>query len=178
MEIRAVDIGGAFVIGIEPQRDPRGFFARTYCAETFAGAGMPFGAIRQTSLSHNRSRGTLRGMHFQAEPYPEAKLVRVASGRIYDVIVDLRRRSPTYLAWFGIELDAVDHQALLVPAGCAHGFLTLADDSVVTYAMDADYDPALARGVRWDDPSFAIAWPLRPDFISERDRTWPDFRAS
>jgi dTDP-4-dehydrorhamnose 3,5-epimerase len=115
-------------------------------------------------------------MHFQDEPSPEAKLVRVAAGRIYDVIVDVRRSSPTFLRWYGIELDAAHHATLAIPSGCAHGFVTLADDSVVSYAMDADYDPDHARGVRWNDPAFTIAWPLLPGTISERDRTWPDFR--
>jgi len=175
VKLAPAKIPGAFTIDIAPNRDERGFFARIYCHETLRAAGAEFRTIRQTSISFNKERGTLRGMHWQAEPAPEGKIVRAISGRIFDCIVDLRRDSATYLQWFGITLDAAVHNALLIPPGCAHGFLTLEDDCTVEYTMDADYAPALARGVRWNDPKFGIAWPAQPLAMSERDRTWPDF---
>jgi dTDP-4-dehydrorhamnose 3,5-epimerase len=168
-------IPGAFSILIEPHGDERGFFARTYCAETLKRASAQFGTIRQTSISFNAQKGTLRGLHWQAAPKPEGKIVRASRGRIFDCIVDLRRDSPTYLNAFGIVLDAAAHNALLIPQGCAHGFLTLEENCAVEYFMDADYAPELARGCRWNDPAFAIAWPAEPLAMSERDRTWPDF---
>ena len=176
MKLAPTKIGGAFTIGIEPRKDERGFFARTYCFETLRAAGAPFGSIRQTSVSFNNERGTLRGLHWQAEPKPEGKIVRVSRGRIFDAIVDLRRDSPTFRDWFGIVLEREAHNALLIPPGCAHGFLTLEDNCAVEYIMDADYAPELARGCRWDDTAFAIAWPAAPKAMSERDRTWPDFK--
>jgi dTDP-4-dehydrorhamnose 3,5-epimerase len=168
-------IPGAFVIEIESRRDERGYFARTYCFETLRKAGAQFDTIRQTSISFNAERGTLRGLHFQVEPKPEGKIVRASAGRIFDCIVDLRRSSPTHRQWFGIELDAAAHNALLIPPGCAHGFLTLQDNCAIEYFMDADYVPELARGCRWNDSAFGIAWPATPAFMSERDRAWPDY---
>lgn len=175
MKLTATKIAGALVIEIEPIVDVRGFFARTYCMETLRAAGAQFGSIRQTSISNSKQRGTLRGLHWQAEPKPEGKIVRVTAGRIYDVVVDLRRNSPTYCDWFGLELDSHRHAALLIPAGCAHGFLTVEPDCTVEYTMDADFAPDFARGARWDDPAFGIVWPFAPLSISERDRTWPTF---
>jgi dTDP-4-dehydrorhamnose 3,5-epimerase len=162
-------------IEIAPLRDARGYFARTFCVDTLRAAGAQFGPVRQMSISVNDRKGTLRGLHWQAEPRPEAKIVRPVRGRIFDVALDLRPGSPAYRRWHGAELDAERQDALLIPPGCAHGFLTLQDDCAIEYIMDADYDPALARGARWDDPAFAIAWPLRPAVIGERDRAWPDF---
>ena len=175
MKLIPTKIPGALAILLEPHRDERGFFARTYCVETLRAAGAEFGTIRQTSISFNRMRGTLRGMHWQAEPRPEGKIVRASAGRIFDCIVDLRSGSPAYLSWFGVVLDAAAHDALLIPPGCAHGFLTLEDDCTVEYIMDTDYVPELASGCRWNDPAFGIAWPAPPATMSERDRTWPDF---
>ena len=175
MNLTPTKIPGAFVIEFESQGDERGYFGRTFCAETLRKAGAPFGAIRQMSVSFNRERGTLRGMHWQDEPQPEGKIVRVSTGRIFDCIVDLRPNSPGYLQWFAAELDARRHNALLIPPLCAHGFLTMTNDCTLEYAMDADYVPELARGTRWDDPAFGIAWPFPPAVISERDSTRPDF---
>ena len=175
MKLTPTKIPGALIVEIEPLADERGFFARTYCFETLRAAGAPFGTIRQTSISLNAGQGTLRGMHWQADPHPEGKIVRMASGRIFDAIVDLRRDSPTYRSWFGIELDAAAQNALLIPPGCAHGFLTLVENCAVEYVMDADYVPDLARGCRWNDPAFGIEWPSAPLAMSERDKTWPDF---
>ena len=175
MNLAPTKIPGAFVMTFEPRSDERGYFGRLYCMETLRKAGAPFGAIRQMSISVNKGRGTLRGMHWQAEPKPEAKIVRVSAGRIFDCIVDLRRDSPAYLQCFTIELDARLHNAVLIPPLCAHGFLTLSEDCAVEYAMDADYVPDLARGARWNDPTFGIEWPASPSVIGERDRSWPDF---
>lgn len=175
MRVEPTAIAGVVRILAEAHPDERGFFARTYCRETFAAAGLAFGAVRQTSVSWNPRRGTLRGMHWQDVAKPEGKLVRVAAGRIFDVAVDLRRDSPSFRRWVGIELDAAGQGSLLIAPGCAHGFVTLDDETRVEYAMDADYDAALARGVRWNDPAFAIEWPLAPTVISPRDAAWPDF---
>ena len=177
MKLLPTRVAGVFLIQIQPLVDERGFFARTYCFETLSKAGAAFGAIRQMSLSVNRAAGTLRGLHYQATEKPEGKIVRTTQGRIFDVVVDLRRDSATYLAWTQTELDARSHDALLIPPGCAHGFLTLEADCIVEYAMDADFEASLARGCRWNDPAFGIEWPFVPCVIGERDRTWPDFVA-
>jgi len=175
VKLTPTKIPGALIVEIEPLVDERGFFARTYCAETLRGAGAAFGTIRQTSISVNTKRGTLRGMHWQAEPHPEGKIVRAASGRIFDAIVDMRPQSPAYRSWFGIELDAKTQNALLIPPGCAHGFLTIEENCAIEYVMDTDYVPGLSRGCRWNDPAFGIEWPFAPIAMSERDKTWADF---
>jgi len=175
VKVTPTKIPGAFVIAFESQGDERGYFGRLYCTETLRNAGAPFGAIRQMSISFNKQRGTLRGLHWQANPKPEGKIVRVSAGCAFDCIVDLRRDSTAYLQSFAIELDARLHNALLIPPLCAHGFLTLTGDCTVEYAMDADYVPELARGARWNDPAFAIEWPALPSAISERDKAWPGF---
>jgi dTDP-4-dehydrorhamnose 3,5-epimerase len=170
-------IAGVFVIDPERLADERGHFARTYSAHEFAEHGLN-PAISQCSISYNVRAGTLRGMHFQAEPYAEDKLVRCTIGAIFDVALDLRPASPTYLRWHAVELSAENGDALFVPAGCAHGFQTLQDGSEVLYQISTAYEPGAGRGVRWDDPAFAIAWPEAPASgrtISERDATYPDF---
>lgn len=154
--------------------DARGLFARTFDAATFVTAGLPSQWL-QCNTSWNRHRGTLRGMHFQAAPFLEAKLVRCTRGRIYDVALDLRPESPTYQRWFATELTECNRQALAIPGGCAHGFMTLEDNCEVFYMMSEIYVAELAGGVRWNDPSFAIEWPAAPSVISERDASWPDF---
>jgi dTDP-4-dehydrorhamnose 3,5-epimerase len=161
---------------IDPERltDPRGHFARTFCAEEFSAHRLPSGFV-QCSVSFNIQRGTLRGLHWQAEPHPEGKLVRCTSGAIFDVAVDLRPGSPTLHRWLGVELTAKNGRALYIPPGCAHGFQTLAGDSEVFYQMTEAYHADLSRGARWDDPAFGIAWPLLPAAMSERDQEWPDF---
>ncbi|NKB48656.1 MAG: dTDP-4-dehydrorhamnose 3,5-epimerase [Alphaproteobacteria bacterium] len=174
MIFRDTEVGGVRIVELEPQADSRGSFARSFCSEEFAAAGIALDVV-QTNISRNTGRGTLRGLHFQAEPAPEPKLVRCTTGRIFDVAVDLRRASPTFCRWTGLELDAETHNALYIPAGCAHGFLTLSDDAEVTYLMGAAYTPELARGVRWDDPAFNITWPFAPETMSEKDATYPDF---
>lgn len=169
------------VVVVEPELlgDERGAFARTFCSEEFAARGLD-PRVAQTNVSLNPRAGTLRGMHYQADPYEEAKLVRVTRGAIFDVAVDLRVGSPTRLGWFGTELTAESHRALYIPAGCAHGFQSLSDDTEVLYIMSTPYVPSAGRGVRWDDPAFAIRWPEPPAVgrtMSERDATYPDFAA-
>jgi dTDP-4-dehydrorhamnose 3,5-epimerase len=167
-------IPGVVRIEPEPQIDERGSFARTYCESTFHAHGLePVGI--QCNISVNAKRGTLRGLHYQAPPAEEAKLVRCVRGRLFDVAVDLRPDSPAFRQWLGVELDAGEGQALYIPRGCAHGFLTLADDTALYYHMGTEYAPDLARGVRWNDPAFAIAWPFEPLHISARDAAFPDF---
>jgi dTDP-4-dehydrorhamnose 3,5-epimerase len=165
-------IDGIWTIDLEPIEDDRGWFARTHCAETFASHGL-VSSFSQCSASYNRRRGTLRGLHFQAAPAEEAKLVRCVRGAIFDVAVDLRPGSPTYGHWVAEELTADNRRALLIPEGCAHGFQTLADDTELFYQISVPYVPALSVGVRWDDPDLAVAWPLDDPIMSERDRDLP-----
>lgn len=173
MRFSPTAIEGVVVVDIDPATDERGAFARLHCPEEFAAAGHPF-VPAQTSLSRNTAALTLRGMHYEAPPRAEAKLVRVTRGRIFDVAVDLRPDSPTYLAWTGAELSADNGRALLIGAGMAHGFLTLEDETDVLYQIDRIFEPGHGRGVRWNDPAFAIAWPGAPRVMSERDATYPD----
>jgi len=168
---------GAYVVDIEPRIDERGLFARSWCQEEFGAHGLQTRLV-QCSISRSDRRHTLRGLHYQAAPHAEAKLVRCTTGAIYDVIVDLRAGSPTRGKYFGAELSAANHRALYVPEGFAHGFLTLADQSEVFYQMSEFYHPEAARGVRWDDPAFGIVWPARPAVISDRDATYADFDGS
>jgi dTDP-4-dehydrorhamnose 3,5-epimerase len=174
MRFTETALPGAFVIDPEPARDERGAFTRTFCVGEFASHGLN-STVAQCSVSQNHSRGTLRGLHFQLAPRAECKLVRCARGTIWDVIVDLRPESPTYTGWTGIELSARNGRLLYVPEGMAHGFQTLEDDSEVLYQMSREFEPTAYRGVRFDDPAFAIDWPLAVSTISERDRTYPDF---
>lgn len=174
MKIEPTPLPGVMLVSIEPHADERGGFARTYDADAFAAAGLP-NHWPQCNISWNRDRFTLRGMHFQLPPFEEPKLVRCTRARIFDVAIDLRRRSPSFRRWFGIELSHERRNALFIPAGCAHGFLTLEDDCEVFYMMGEVYRPEAAAGVRWDDPAFAIAWPFDPATMSERDAAWADF---
>jgi len=165
---------GVFEIPLEPHHDERGFFARTWCKKEFAAQGLNSELV-QCNVSFNIRRGTLRGIHFQAAPHAEAKLVRCTRGSIYDVVVDLRRDSPTFRKWIGVDLTAERRNMLYVPEGCGHGFLTLEDESEVFYQMSEFYHADSARGVRWDDPAFQIVWPGSVAVISQRDRTYPAF---
>jgi dTDP-4-dehydrorhamnose 3,5-epimerase len=174
MRIHPTALPGVVMVTIEPHADQRGVFARTFDAGIFEAAGLPT-IWPQCNISWNRDRGTLRGMHFQYPPHGEPKLVRCTRGRVFDVAVDLRPNSPTYCHWFGVELAHQKRNALFIPEGCAHGFLTLEDDSEVFYMMGDVFAPELASGVRWNDPAFSINWPLEPMMISERDAGWPDF---
>jgi dTDP-4-dehydrorhamnose 3,5-epimerase len=169
---RPTSIPGAHLVEDEPVTDERGSFARVFCADELRRAGLS-PRVAQSSLSHNRRRGTLRGMHYQVAPAEETKLVRVVSGAIHDVILDLRPASPTYRRWLAHELSADAGRALFVPEGVAHGFVTLTDGAVVLYTMSTPYAPEHARGVRWDDPAFAIEWPVADPIVSDRDRAFP-----
>jgi dTDP-4-dehydrorhamnose 3,5-epimerase len=164
---------GAFLIDLEPQRDARGFFARTFCRREFETHGLN-PAIAQCNLSFNHKAGTLRGMHFQREP-AEAKLVRCLQGGIHDVIVDLRPRSPTYRKHFAVELTAESYSGLFVPELFAHGFQSLVDETLVEYQISEYYAPEHGGGFRYDDPAFALPWPLAVTVISEQDVAWPAF---
>lgn len=175
MKLVPTAVAGAFVVEIEPHQDERGLFARTFCAEVFAAHGLPE-HYPQCSISVNTARGTLRGLHYQADPQPEAKLVRVTRGVVFDVAVDLRPMSPSYLRWASVELSAERRNAFAIPAGCAHGFLTLQDDCELFYQLSSAYVPDLARGLRWDDPAFSIEWPFAPAVISARDAACPSFK--
>jgi dTDP-4-dehydrorhamnose 3,5-epimerase len=174
MIFHETSIAGVWVLEPERHVDERGFFARTWDGEELAGRGLN-GNLAQCSISYNRRRGTLRGLHLQAPPHEEAKLVRCTAGAIFDVAVDLRPSSATFTRWVGRELSAENRLALYVPEGCAHGFVTLADDTEVAYEISAGYAPESARGVRWNDPAFGIDWPVAIGVINERDRSYPDF---
>jgi dTDP-4-dehydrorhamnose 3,5-epimerase len=165
---------GAFLIEAERREDERGFFARTWCQREFDSHGLEKHWV-QCSISFNRKKGTLRGMHYQAPPYEEAKLIRCTRGAIFDVIVDLRPHSPSFKHWVGLELTADNRRMLYIPEGFAHGFQTLADETEIFYQMSQFYAPEYASGVRWDDPALHIAWPTDERTISERDRSYPDF---
>jgi dTDP-4-dehydrorhamnose 3,5-epimerase len=174
MQFAETELAGAWLIDLTPAHDHRGFFARTFCVQAFADHGLTTGFV-QHSTSHSIMRGTLRGMHFQRPPHSEVKVVRCLQGAVWDVIIDLRPDSPTYCRWQAFELTAGNHRQLYVPEGFAHGFQSLRDDSEVSYMISAFYAPRAASGVRYDDPAFAIDWPLPISEISEKDRTWPDF---
>ena len=176
MTFRETEIEGVWVVEPERYEDERGFFARTWDFEEFARRGLNSRLV-QCSISFNRRRGTLRGMHYQAAPHEEAKLVRCTSGSIFDVAVDLRMESATFRRWVGTELSAENRLAMYVPEGCAHGFLTLTDDSEVAYQISELYAPDAARGLRWNDPAIGIDWPGEVLVINERDRSYPDIEA-
>lgn len=174
MIITPTTVDGVHEIALEPHEDERGSFARIFCRREFDASGLD-STVAQCNLSANRKRGTLRGLHYRAAPSEEAKVVRCVQGAIYDVAVDLRPGSPTRLRHHAAELSADNGLALYVPPGCAHGFQTLEDDSVVLYLMTDFYQPELGRGVRWNDPAFAIPWPIEDPVMLDRDREYPDF---
>ena len=173
MIFREQRIAGVYELVPEPAADERGFFARTYARDEFAERGIAF-TVEQASVSYNPRRGTLRGMHLQLPPHEEAKLVRCLAGAVYDVVVDLRAGSPTRLRWCAVELTSARRNALYIPNGLAHGFVTLEDGCELEYLISAAYVPSAATGVRWDDPALGIEWPLQPAVISERDASYPN----
>ncbi|MBU4523970.1 MAG: dTDP-4-dehydrorhamnose 3,5-epimerase family protein [Desulfomicrobium sp.] len=173
MRILPTIIAGLLEIEGRAHHDERGFFLRTWCREEFLAAGIDFSPV-QTSVSASIHRHTLRGMHYQVAPARERKLVRCLHGRIFDVVVDLRQGSPTRLQHWAVILSFDAGNALVIPEGCAHGFMTLTDGALVEYMMDAPHAPEHARGLRWDDPALGLPWPARPVVISARDRNWPD----
>lgn len=171
-------LAGLFVVEMELREDERGFFARSWCRDEFAVHGLKTEII-QCNVSFNRKTGTLRGMHYQAAPHGEAKLVRCTAGAIYDVAVDIRPLSPTFQRWEAVELTAANWQMLYIPEGFAHGFLTLEDDTEVSYQMFERYHPESARGLRWNDPAFGINWPAMPErILSERDASYALFNSA
>jgi dTDP-4-dehydrorhamnose 3,5-epimerase len=167
---------GVWLLGLDRHEDQRGFFARIWSGDEFRERGLD-AHLEQCSLSFNHRAGTVRGMHFQAPPREEVKVVRCIRGAIHDVVLDLRPHSPTFKRWVARELSAENRLAFYVPKGCAHGFQTLTDDAEVLYLISEPYDPTLGRGVRWNDPAFAISWPLPASVMSDRDQAYPDFLA-
>jgi dTDP-4-dehydrorhamnose 3,5-epimerase len=176
MLFRQTAIPGAWAIDVEPSADERGMFARTFDAALFEERGLS-PAVAQCSTSFNARAGTLRGLHYQADPHGECKLVRCTAGAVYDVLVDLRPDSPAHLRWDAFELSSENRRALYIPRGVAHGFQTLVDASELLYMMDRAFEPSAVRGVRWDDPAVGIDWPDPPGarIMSERDRTFQDY---
>jgi dTDP-4-dehydrorhamnose 3,5-epimerase len=174
MKFSRTSLAGLWLIDLELREDERGFFARTFCENEFAGHGLNT-RWPQCNLTLTKKRGAIRGMHFQSEPKPEIKLIRCAAGKIYDVLLDVRRDSPTFGKWEGFELSAANRRQLYVPGGFAHGFQCLEDNCEVFYQMSEFYAPELARGIRWNDPFFKVHWPLEPTVIAAKDREFADF---
>jgi dTDP-4-dehydrorhamnose 3,5-epimerase len=174
MKFVETGLEGLFVVELEKLFDRRGFFARSWCAREFTEHGLEIG-LAQCNVSYNEKRGTLRGLHFQREPFAEAKLVRCTRGHVYDVAVDLRPQSSTLSSWFAVELSEANGRALFVPKGFAHGFQTLVEYSEVFYQMSDFYEPTAQAGVRWNDPAFGIRWPIAKPILSTRDAAYPDF---
>ena len=176
MIFQETKLGGAFVVEPDIFEDERGFFARSWSAAEFEARGLD-ASLTDCNISFNRLKGTLRGMHYQAAPLGQTKLVRCTAGAVYDVAIDLRPESPTFRQWVGAELTARNFRMLYIPVGFAHGFQTLADDTEVFYQITGAYAPESGRGVRWDDPVFGVEWPrAERRILNERDRTYPDFR--
>ena len=168
-------IKGVYIIEPELLTDERGFFARSFCKEEFQKHGLDTDIV-QCNISYNKKKGTLRGMHYQVPPFEEAKIVSCTKGSIYDVVVDLRRDSPTYRYWHAEKLSADSYRMLCIPKGCAHGFLTLEDNCIVYYQMGALYHSECARGIRWNDPAIGIEWPVPAGIISKQDQSYVDFK--
>ncbi|MCE9544626.1 MAG: dTDP-4-dehydrorhamnose 3,5-epimerase family protein [Planctomycetia bacterium] len=174
MIFHELPVAGAYLIDVERLTDDRGFFARAWCGREFAAQGL-VAELAQASLAYTHKKGTLRGVHFQAAPHAEAKVVRCVRGAAYVVALDLRLESPTYLRSSGVELTAENRRAIYVPLGCAQGYQTLVDDTELLYQMSVAYVPGAGRGVRYDDAAFGIQWPLPVSVISQADRSWPDY---
>ena len=174
MRFQTTNLRDAWLIDLEPVSDNRGFFTRTFCVQEFAANGLEI-SYPQHSISFSSRVGTVRGMHYQREPHSEVKLVRCLKGAIWDVIIDIRPGSPTYRHWQAFELSDANRRQLYIPGGFAHGFQTLSDDVEVSYLISELYVREAASGIRHDDPSFSIAWPLPVSAISEKDLLWPDF---
>lgn len=172
MHFTETKLTGAYIIDLKLIEDERGFFSRSFCKQTWDQYGLK-ADILQSNISHNKYKGTLRGLHMQAAPYQETKLVRCTRGSIYDVIVDMRPGSDTFKQWIGVELSAANYRMLYVPEGFAHSYITLEDNSEVTYNVTQQYTPGAERGYRWNDPAFAIEWPLQPVIISAKDQAYP-----
>ncbi len=174
MRFSEASIEGVYVIDLDPVEDHRGFFARTFCEDELRARGLET-HFPQSSLAFTARKGTLRGMHYQRDPWAEVKLVRCTRGAVYDAVIDLRPHSATFRQWFGVELTADNRRQLYVPKGLAHGYQTLEDDTEISYQMSTPYHPEAAAGVRWNDPAFGVRWPLAVTAIAERDAACPDF---
>ena len=174
MIFKETTLRNAFLIEIEKREDQRGFFARTWCKREFAANNLNVNLV-QANIAVSKKRGMLRGMHYQAAPYEEAKLVRCTTGAIFDVIIDLRPDSSTYKQWVGFELTGESHRMIYVPEGFAHGYQTLTEHAEVFYQVSQVYSPESERGVRYDDPAFGIKWPVEALVISDKDKSWPDY---
>ncbi len=174
MKFTETKLKGAFILDLEPREDSRGFFARTFCQKEFEAHGLK-PIVAQCNCSFNHKKGTMRGMHYQLPPAAETKLVRCTRGAVYDVIVDLRPDSPTYLQHIGVELSEHNRRQLYVPEMFAHGYLTLTDGAEVAYQVGEFYTPGCERGIRYDDPALKIEWPIPIEVISEKDASWPAF---
>ena len=177
MRFLETSLKGAFILELEERKDDRGAFARTFCMKEFADHGLK-PTVAQCNLSYNYKAGTLRGMHYQVPPAVETKLVRCTRGKIYDIIVDIRPGSPTYLQHFGIELTEENHKALYVPEMFAHGYQALTDMAEVAYQVGEMYTPGCERGIRHDDPALGLKWPMKPTVMSDKDKSWPAFAAA
>lgn len=175
MKFQETKLAGAYIVNLNLLQDDRGFFSRMFCREEFQQHGL-VPDVMQGNMSWNKTRGTLRGMHYQHDPYQETKFIRCTRGAIYDVIIDLRKDSTTYQEWIGVELTADNRTALFVPKDFAHGFITLEDNTEVFYLVSQSYQPGSEGGIRWDDPRFNIEWPLTPTCISPKDAAWPDYK--
>ncbi len=175
MKFHEAEIPGVFVIEAEPNQDERGSLSRQFCAGIFREKGLRTG-ICQSNVSANHRKGTIRGMHFQKPPYQEAKLVSCLRGRVFDVVLDLRKGSSAFGKWQAFDLSEQNARMIYIPEGCAHGFQTLEDQTLLHYQMFAFYRPEAVAGVRYDDPAFGISWPLPPILISERDRSYPNIK--
>lgn len=174
MEFKATEIAGLYTIDLNKLEDERGFFARAFCKEEFDSMDLESNVL-QANMSFNKVAGTIRGMHYQKSPYQETKFIRCLSGSIYDVVIDLRKDSPTYLQSFGVELTSENRTALFIPKDFAHGFITLQDNTEVMYLVSQMYVPGAEEGIRWNDPQFAIKWPMEPIQISLKDANWEDY---
>jgi dTDP-4-dehydrorhamnose 3,5-epimerase len=175
MKFTETKLAGAYILDISPMEDERGFFARTFCTEELQEHQL-ISDIKQANMSGNEKCGTLRGMHYQVDPYQETKLIRCTRGALYDVIIDLRKESPTYKQWIGVELTADNRRALFVPRDFAHGFITLEDNTDAFYMVSQSYVPGAEDGIRWNDPQFAIEWPIEASCISDKDANWDDYK--
>lgn len=174
MKFLPTEIAGVFVVELERRSDERGFFARQWCADEFMRAGLD-PRVAQINVARSAAKGTLRGIHFQSPPHAEVKLIRCVRGSVFDLAVDLRVDSPTYCQWVGMELDEQSGRMLYIPEGCGHGYLTLAPDTDLVYQASVPYAPESAKGFRYDDPAFKIAWPGEINVISAADQNWPPF---
>jgi len=176
MKIKRLTIEGLFLISPDVSYDTRGYFFKSFHSSSYKKKGIDF-TITQVNHSLTKSKGTIRGMHFQKKPFEEAKVVQCVKGKIYDVVIDLRKKSKTYGKWHAEELSQSNKKALFIPEGLAHGFQTLTDETELLYLMSSEFSPKHAHGVRFDDPSFNIHWPLPPTFLADKDKSWPLFNA-